>query len=63
VVALQFTIEATQAHTWKDASTAAKDAALALGTAGMVVAAAFLVRSLQTLRDGAAATSGGAHDE
>jgi hypothetical protein len=34
VLALQFTIEATQAHTWKDASPTAKDAALALGTAG-----------------------------
>jgi hypothetical protein len=63
VLALQFTIEATQAHTWKDASPAAKDAALALGTAGMLIAASFLARALHTLRDTAPATTGGAHDE
>jgi hypothetical protein len=63
ILGLQFTIEATQAHTWNDASTVAKDAALALGTTGMVVAAAFLARSLHTLRGSAAATTGGAQDE
>jgi uncharacterized membrane protein len=54
VLAIQFTIEATQAHTWKDASTAAKDAATVLGTAGILVAATFLVRSLrpQPAREG-----------
>ena len=50
VLALQFTIEATQAHTWRDASPAAKDTAMALGTAGLIAAAAFLVRSLRPVR-------------
>jgi hypothetical protein len=63
VLALQFTIEATQAHTWKDASPAAKDAALALGTAGILAATAFLGRSLQARHPIAPATTGGAHDE
>jgi hypothetical protein len=48
VLALQFTIEATQAHTWKDASSTAKDAAMVLGTAGLVGALAFLARSLRS---------------
>ena len=63
VLALQFTIEATQAHTWKDASPMAKEAALALGTAGIIAAAAFLARSLHALHRTAPATTGGAHDE
>jgi len=50
VLALQFTVEATQAHTWKDASPTAKDAAMVLGLAGMLAAAAFLTRSLLPLR-------------
>ena len=50
VLALQFTVEATQAHTWKDASATAKDAAMALGTAGIIAAATFLARSLRPLR-------------
>jgi len=50
VLALQFLVEATQAHTWKDASATAKDAAMALGTAGMIAAATFLARSLPPLR-------------
>jgi hypothetical protein len=53
VLGLQFTVEATQAHTWKDASTFAKDFAMVLGTAGILVAAAFLVRSLRPLRTAA----------
>ncbi len=63
VLALQFTVEATQAHTWKDASPAAKDAALALGTAGVLAATAFLARSLHAHHRTAPATTGGAHDE
>jgi hypothetical protein len=63
VLALQFTIEATQAHTWKDASSTAKDAALSLGTTGILAAAAFLARSLHAHRRTASATTGGAHDE
>src|SRR5581483_4630469 len=50
VLALQFAVEATQAHTWKDASPTAKDAAAVLGTAGIAAAAAFLARSLRPLR-------------
>jgi hypothetical protein len=50
VLALQFMVEATQAHTWKDASPTAKNAAMVLGTAGMLAAAAFLTRSLLPLR-------------
>ena len=50
MLALQFTVEATQAHTWKDASTAAKDTAMVLGTAGIAAALAFLARSLRPLR-------------
>jgi hypothetical protein len=53
VLFLQFTVEATQAHTWKDASTFAKDAAMVFGTAGMLVAAAFVVQSLRSLRTAA----------
>ena len=49
VLALQFTIEATQAHTWKDASSTAKDAAMMLGAAGIAAALAFLARSLRPL--------------
>ena len=49
VLALQFTIEATQAHTWKDASTTAKDAATVLGATGIALALAFLARSLRPL--------------
>jgi uncharacterized membrane protein len=45
VLALQFTIEATQAHTWKDASATAKDAAMVLGTAGIAAVLAFLAGS------------------
>ena len=47
VLGLQFTVEATQAHTWKDASPTAKDAAMVLGTAGIIAAAAFVARSLR----------------
>ena len=50
VLGLQFTVEAKQAHTWQDASTGAKDAAMVLGTAGILAAAAFLVRSFLPLR-------------
>jgi hypothetical protein len=51
VLGLQFTVEATQAHTWQDASAGAKDAAMVLGTAGILAAAAFVVRSLQSRDD------------
>jgi hypothetical protein len=63
VLALQFTIEATQAHTWKAASPATKEAALAFGTSGILVATAFLARSLHAHRRAAPATTEGAHDE
>jgi hypothetical protein len=46
VLALQFAVEATQAHTWRDASAGAKDAAMVLGTAGAFAAAVFLARSV-----------------
>ena len=49
VLALQFAIEATQAHTWNDASPIAKDAAMMLGAAGIAAALAFLARSLRPL--------------
>ena len=58
VLALQFTVEATQAHTWKDASPAAKDTAMVLGTAGIATAATFLARSLRPRL----ATEGGTND-
>jgi hypothetical protein len=63
VLALQFTVEATQAHTWKDASPTVKDAALALGTAGILAATAFLARSLRVQHRTAPATTGGTLDE
>ena len=47
LLALQFTVEATQAHTWKDASPAAKDTAMVLGTAGLAAAVTFLARTLR----------------
>jgi hypothetical protein len=59
VLALQFTIEATQAHTWKDASPTAKDAALALGTAGILAATASLARSRHPQDGPAPANTGG----
>jgi hypothetical protein len=63
VLALQFTIEATQAHTWKDASPTAKDAALALGAAGILTATAFLAHSRHAQHGTAAASTGGTlHD-
>jgi hypothetical protein len=63
VLALQFTIEATQAHTWKDASPATKEAALALGTAGILAAAAFLARSLHAHHRTHLNPPEGVHDE
>jgi uncharacterized membrane protein len=50
ILGLLFTVEATQAHTWKDASTTAKDAAMVLGSAGIIAAAGFLVSSVRPLR-------------
>lgn len=50
VLLLQFAVEATQAHTWQDASASAKDAAMVLGTAGIVAAAGFLACSLRPRR-------------
>ena len=47
ILALQFTVEATQAHTWKHASATTKDLSMALGTAGILVAATFLIRALR----------------
>lgn len=47
VLGLQFTVEATQAHTWQNASPTAKDAAMVLGTAGIAAAATFLFHSLR----------------
>ena len=63
VLGLQFTIEATQAHTWKDASPATKEAALVLGTAGIAAAAAFVAHSLARRHGTAPAITGGVHDE
>jgi hypothetical protein len=48
ILALQFTVEATQAHTWKHASATTKDLSMALGTAGILAAATFLTRSLRS---------------
>jgi hypothetical protein len=48
VIALLCSVEASQAHTWKDASTVAKDAAMALGSAGILAAGTFVARSLRT---------------
>lgn len=45
VVGLLCTVEATQAHTWKDAGTVAKDAAMVLGTAGILASVAFILRT------------------
>jgi hypothetical protein len=45
-IGLLCTVEATQAHTWKDAGSAAKLAAEVLGSAGIALTAAFLVRPL-----------------
>lgn len=42
-IAALCTVEASQAHTWKDAGTTAKDAAMALGSAGIVAALAFVL--------------------
>lgn len=50
VLGIQFVVEATQAHTWKNASALEKNAALVLGIAGIVAALAFLVRSLGAVR-------------
>src|SRR5579862_2451643 len=47
ILALQFTVEATQAHTWKHTSATTKDLSMTLGTAGILAAATFLTRSLQ----------------
>ncbi len=47
ILALQFTVEATQAHTWKHASATTKDLSMALGTAGILAAATFLIRTLR----------------
>jgi hypothetical protein len=47
VIALLCSVEASQAHTWKDAGPAAKDTAMVLGSAGILAAVAFLVRSLR----------------
>ncbi|HEV2592000.1 MAG TPA: hypothetical protein VGU02_08905 [Gaiellaceae bacterium] len=46
LIGLLCTVEASQAHTWKDASTFAKDAAMFLGSAGIVAALAFLVLAI-----------------
>jgi hypothetical protein len=47
VLALLFTVEATQAHTWKHASSTTKDLAMVLGVAGILAAATFLAQSLK----------------
>lgn len=67
VLALQFAVEATQAHTWKDASPTGREAGLVMGAAGLAAALVFLARSLRPLRGDIAphrtATKGGAHDD
>lgn len=52
VVALLCSVEASQAHTWADAGTAAKDIAMVLGSLGILAALAFVVP--RTLTKGAA---------
>jgi hypothetical protein len=47
LIALLCSVEASQAHTWKDAGTFEKDFAMVLGSAGIVVALAFLVLSIR----------------
>jgi hypothetical protein len=47
LIALLCSVEASQAHTWKDAGAFAKVAAEVLGTAGIVAAIAFLVLSIR----------------
>jgi hypothetical protein len=47
LIALLCSVEASQAHTWKDVGELTKVAAEVLGTAGIVVAIAFLVLSIR----------------
>ena len=47
LVALLCSFEASQAHTWKDAGTLEKDFAMALGSAGILAALAFLVLTIR----------------
>jgi hypothetical protein len=47
LIALLCSVEASQAHTWKDAGTFAKDFAMVLGSAGILVALAFLALSIR----------------
>jgi len=42
LVALLCSVEASQAHTWKDAGQTAKDTAMVLGSAGILAALAFV---------------------
>ena len=56
LVLLLCTVEATQAHTWKDAGTLAKDAAMALGSFGMLAALVVLSRPSRTGRSAARST-------
>lgn len=44
LIAALCSVEASQAHTWKDAGPAAKDAATALGSVGILAALTYLVR-------------------
>jgi len=48
LVALLCSVEASQAHTWKDAGTAAKDTAMVVGSLGILAALAFLVPRVRT---------------
>jgi len=47
LIALLCSVEASQAHTWKDAGTFDEDFAMVLGSAGILVALAFLVLSIR----------------
>jgi uncharacterized membrane protein len=49
LIAALCSVEASQAHTWKDAGPAAKDAAMALGSAGILAALTYLVRRRHTV--------------
>jgi len=53
VIAALCALEASQAHTWKGVSSTAKDAAMALGTAGILAAAAYVVAQRAAARTSA----------
>jgi hypothetical protein len=50
LIAAMCTVEATQAHTWKDASPLAKDAAMVVGSAGIAAAIWWIASCLHRVR-------------